>query len=151
MIYPLPRRLRDKFWPEPLPPPASFGRQTVLVTGATSGLGLAAALHCAKLGASVIITSRSLSQGQAAKDQIEKSAGIVGQGKIHLMELDMSRYSSCIALIAPLKRGDASCTNLDVAVLNAGLINVGFSKSPQGWYMSHLLTPICFQARPSHV
>jgi NAD(P)-dependent dehydrogenase (short-subunit alcohol dehydrogenase family) len=129
----------------------SFEGQTVLVTGATSCLDLAGAIHFAKLEASVIITSRSLSRGQAAKEQIEKSAGIIGQGKIHLIELDISRYPSCVVLIAALKRGDASCTNLDVAVLNADLIHVDLCKSPEGWYISHFLTPICFQARPSHV
>ena len=135
MVSLFPRRLRDKIWPEPLPPLASFKGQTVLVTGATAGLGLAAAVHFATLGARVIMTSRSLSQGDSAKEHVEQRAGIVGQGKIHAMELDMSRYSSCLSFVNQLKQSEAGHTGLDVAVLNAGLINVDFVRSPQGWYV----------------
>ncbi|KAF2241167.1 NAD(P)-binding protein [Trematosphaeria pertusa] len=127
------RRLRDKFWPEPLPPVKSFEGQTVLVTGATAGLGLAAALHFATLGASVVITSRSLPQGNGVKDEVEKRAGIVGQGKIHVIELDLSRYSSCLAFVDRLKEATATRRGLDVAVLNAGLINAEYVQSPEGW------------------
>ncbi|KAE9363950.1 putative short chain dehydrogenase/ reductase [Stipitochalara longipes BDJ] len=129
----LPRRLRDKVWPEPLPPAASFEGQTVLVTGATTGLGLAAAVHFASLGARVIITSRSLAQGRSAQDHVEQQAGIVGHGKIHVMELDMNQYSSCTLFVEQLKTSDAARNGLDVAVLNAGLINVDYVRSPEGW------------------
>ncbi|KAF2462907.1 NAD(P)-binding protein [Lindgomyces ingoldianus] len=127
------RRLRDKFWPEPLPPDKSFEGKTVLVTGATSGLGLAAALHFATLGANVIVTSKSLTRGNAARDAVEKRANIVGQGKIHVLELDMNRYSSCLALVDHLKASPATRGGLDVAVLNAGIINAEYVQSPEGW------------------
>lgn len=134
MVFLPPRRLRDKFWPEPLPHTTSFNGQTVLITGATTGLGLAAAVHFADLGATVLITSRSLSQGNVAKDQIEAQAGIVGQGRVFVMELDLSRYSSCVSFIHTLKATEAVRAGLDVAVLNAGLINTDFVESPEGWY-----------------
>ena len=135
MVSLFPRRLRDKIWPEPLPAPLSFKGQTVLVTGATAGLGLAAAIHFATLGARVIITSRSTPQGNSAKETIEQCAGIVGQGKIHVMELDMNRYSSCLSFVNRLKQSEAGHTGLDVAILNAGLVNVDFVQSPEGWYV----------------
>ena len=131
MVSLFPRRLRDKFWPEPLPPLGHFEGQTVLVTGATAGLGLAAAVHFASLGATVILTSRSLSQGNSAKKHVEDLAGLVGQDKVHVMELDMSRYSSCVSFVDQLKK--SSTGHLDVAVLNAGLVNVDFVQSPEGW------------------
>jgi NAD(P)-dependent dehydrogenase (short-subunit alcohol dehydrogenase family) len=130
MVYIVPRRIRDKFWPEPLPPPGSFLGQTVLVTGATAGLGLAAAVHFATLGARVVITSRSVAQGNAAKDEVEKRAGIVSQGKIHVFELDMGRYSSCVEFVDRLRE---SSLDVDIAVLNAGLINAEYELSPEGW------------------
>ncbi|KAF1934743.1 putative short chain dehydrogenase/ reductase [Clathrospora elynae] len=127
------RRLRDKVWPEALPPVGSFQGQTVLITGSTAGLGLAAALHFARLGASLVITSRTFLQGNAAKDMVEKLAGIVGQGKIHVFELDLSRYSSCVAFVEQLKESTATRHGLDIAVLNAGLINAEYVQSPEGW------------------
>jgi NAD(P)-dependent dehydrogenase (short-subunit alcohol dehydrogenase family) len=130
MVYIVPRRIRDKFWPEPLPPPRSFLGQTVLVTGATAGLGLAAAVHFATLGARVVITSRSVSQGNAAKDEVEKRARIVGKGMIHVSELKMGRYSSCVEFVDRLRE---SSLDVDIAVLNAGLINAEYELSPEGW------------------
>lgn len=124
------RRLRDKIWPEPLPDSKSFDGQTVLVTGATAGLGLAAALHFATLGASVVITSRSLQQGIAVKDMIEEQTNIVGRGEIHVFEMDMNSYSSCVAFVGELKKAGVK---LDVAVLNAGLINTDYMQGPEGW------------------
>ncbi|KAJ5496621.1 NAD(P)-binding protein [Penicillium fimorum] len=129
----IPRRLRDKVWPEPLPPLTSFEGQTVLLTGATGGLGLAAAVHFATLGGKVIMTARNLSQSDSVRDYVEQHAGIVGQGKIHIMELDMSQYSSCVSFVEQLKQSEAGRTGIDVAVLNAGVINVDFVRSPEGW------------------
>ncbi|CAN9404265.1 unnamed protein product [Alternaria alternata] len=127
------RRLRDKIRPEALPPVGCFQGQTVLVTGSTTGLGLAAVMHFARLGASLVVTSRDLRQGHAAKAKIEKLAGIAGQGRIHIFELDMNRYSSCVAFVEQLKESKATCHGLDIAVLNAGLINSDYVQSPEGW------------------
>ena len=139
------RRLRDKFWPEPLPPARSFTNQTVLVTGATAGLGLAAAIHFATLGANVVITSRSLQQGNVARDEIESRANIVGQGKLHVFELDLNRYSSCVSLVDRLKEAPATRKGLDVAVLNAGLINADHKQSPEGWLVPQLKHSHCIK------
>ncbi|KAI0426469.1 putative short chain dehydrogenase/ reductase [Xylaria sp. FL1042] len=130
---PLHRRLRDKIWPEPLPPSASFKGKTVLVTGATSGLGLAAGVHFATLGAKVILTSRSLSHSQSAISYVERYANVAGEGRVHAMELDMNQYSSCVSFVNHLEQSDICREGLDVAVLNAGIINVEFLKSPDGW------------------
>lgn len=127
------RRLRDKFWPVPLPHSQAFEGQTILITGGTAGLGLAAAIHFAKLGASVAITSRSLSQGYIARHNIEQCAHVSNQGKIHVFQLDLSLYSSCVALVTQLKETPATRDGIHVAILNAGIINSGYFQSPEGW------------------
>jgi NAD(P)-dependent dehydrogenase (short-subunit alcohol dehydrogenase family) len=133
MIPLLLRRLRDKVWPEPLPPAGSFEGQTILITGATAGLGLAATIHFVMLGASVAITSRSRAQGRMAKSAIENRTGTAGQNKVHVFELDMSNYASCVAFMEQLKSAEETRSGLDVAVLNAGLINARYVRSPEGW------------------
>jgi NAD(P)-dependent dehydrogenase (short-subunit alcohol dehydrogenase family) len=127
------RRILGRFKPEPLPPAGSFNGQKVLITGGTTGLGLAAAIHFATLGADVIITCRAEGKGEAARKQIEKHAQIQGKNKVRILSLDMSTYASCMAFMEQLKNHLISSGQLDVAVLNAGIINSDFEKSPEGW------------------
>jgi glucose 1-dehydrogenase len=47
----------------------------MLITGATSGIGRATALHCAGLGARVVAAGRSEKWGQALIDEIESAGG----------------------------------------------------------------------------
>jgi len=48
--------------------------RVMLITGATSGIGRATALHCASLGARVVAAARSEERGQTLIEEI-KSAG----------------------------------------------------------------------------
>ncbi|CAJ2505601.1 Uu.00g129950.m01.CDS01 [Anthostomella pinea] len=132
MFAHLPRRIRDKWYPEPMPPAGSFEGQTVLVTGATSGLGLAAATHFVALGANVIVTARNKTGGEIAQRKIMASAGATNHAKVKVMELDMSRYSSCMDFFNELKEHRSGEGGLDCAVLNAGCINRHFTESPEG-------------------
>ncbi|KAL1869636.1 hypothetical protein Daus18300_005491 [Diaporthe australafricana] len=125
-----PQRIKVRFVPEPLPPPDTFKRQTFLVTGGTSGLGLAAALHFAALGVDVIITSRTKSRGDAANETIHKAAP---QSRVLVIELDMARTSSCVAFVAELKKVRQGKGGVDVAVLNAGMLSPHLVSSPEGW------------------
>jgi retinol dehydrogenase-12 len=55
-------------------PTASFSSKTVIITGASSGLGKEAAKHIVRLGASkVILGCRNTSKGKKAKLEIESS------------------------------------------------------------------------------
>lgn len=130
------QRIKGRFFPEPLPPPGTFEAQTVLITGGTAGLGLAAALHFAQLGADLIITCRAKSRGDAAKEKIQKAAP---KAQVVIMELDMARYDSCVAFVAELKKVRAGQGGIDIALLNAGMLTPRFVRSPEGWWVLRIL------------
>lgn len=134
----------QKIIPPALPPADAFSGQTILVTGGTSGLGVAAAVHYLNLGAKeVIITARKATSARAeeAKQRIlaQTSGGKKsktknssnGKGEVTIMELDMNSYASCLSLVDSLKAKYAA-GGLDVVVLNAGSMNNEFVKSPAG-------------------
>lgn len=127
------KRLVGRFVPKPLPPLGTFDGQTVLIIGATTGLGLAAAIHFATLGASVIITSRVESKGDTAKRRIEEAVGSSRKGNILCLELDLERYDSCTKFVNKLKSILSGPAVLDVAILNGAMVNSHWEESEAGW------------------
>jgi NAD(P)-dependent dehydrogenase (short-subunit alcohol dehydrogenase family) len=87
-----------------------------LITGATSGIGLAAATELARRNAKVIITARTAEKGEAAKKQI-------GPGLVEVLELDLTDLAS-VKKAAQSVSGD-----LDVLILNAGVMATPFAKT----------------------
>lgn len=53
--------------------PFSLAGKTILVTGASSGIGQATALACAQMGANVVITGRDIDRLQATENQLGAS------------------------------------------------------------------------------
>ena len=102
--------------PKPAAPCASSARplagHTMLVTGASSGIGMATALGLAALGAHVAITGRDVTRTAAAAD-IEAAAG----GTVDTFVADLSRQSGVRRLAAEVL---ASLPRLDVFVNNVG-------------------------------
>jgi len=91
-----------------------------LITGATSGIGLAAATELARRNAKVIITARSTAKGEAALKQI-------GPGKVEVLQLDLTDLSS-------IKGAAKSVTeDIDVLILNAGVMATPFTKTKDGF------------------
>lgn len=65
--------------------------KTVIITGANSGIGKAAALQLAKLGATVIMACRNLESGSKVLAEIRSA---VHNSKVELMRVDLSEQKS---------------------------------------------------------
>ena len=58
--------------------PYSLQGKTILVTGASSGIGQSVAIECSKMGATVVITGRN-------KDRLEETYGMLeGTGHVQI-------------------------------------------------------------------
>lgn len=120
--------LKAKLYP-PVAPTASFAGKTVLLTGANVGLGFEAATKYVALGAKLLIMGvRSLEKGNQAKEAIETKTQ--KRDVIKVWQLDMNSHASVTAFA---KKVEKEVERLDVAELNAGLVNRTFVKSPEGW------------------
>jgi short-subunit dehydrogenase len=101
----------------------SLRGQVVVVTGASSGIGRATALECARLGARVVVAARR----QAALESLVDECGRMG-GQAIAMALDVGVPSAMddLAELAVETFG-----GIDVWVNNAGLYSVGlFEDTP---------------------
>jgi NAD(P)-dependent dehydrogenase (short-subunit alcohol dehydrogenase family) len=86
--------------------------KVVVVTGASSGIGRAAAIKLAAAGAKVILVARGEEKLLETKKQIEAAGGF---GAIHTC--DVADMTSCDALVAQVHREHGGC---DYLVNNAG-------------------------------
>ena len=90
--------------------------QTVLITGANSGIGKAVATALARRDWHVFATARSAERGQAAVSEIRQESG---SNAVELLELDLSSFASVRRAAAEfLDRSE----QLDALVNNAGVI-----------------------------
>lgn len=116
--------LRGQFSTPPMPQVDLTG-QTILITGANSGLGLDAAKLLVELNCSTIVMAcRSAAKGQEAKDIVQAVAS--GKGKkptIIAVEVDLTSFSSVVAFAERCKE----FPRLDAAILNAGVHLTTFS------------------------
>ncbi|KAJ6009288.1 hypothetical protein N7499_005290 [Penicillium canescens] len=157
------RLLKMQYTPPTDPQGISFAGKTVLLTGATSGLGFEAAVKILNLGVeSLIIGSRSVERGRKAKAEIEKLTNRCDVIKV--WELEMNNFASVKKFA---ERANTELPRLDIALLNAGLWNRDYNKSPEGWeetlqvntlstsLLAMLLLPklksSAYDANPSHL
>lgn len=123
------RLLKMQYTPPTDPRGISFAGKTIVLTGATSGLGYEAAIKFLNLGVeSLIIGSRSIDRGNKAKAQLEQYTN--RPGTIQVWELEMSNFASVKNFA---NRVNTELPRLDVALLNAGVWNRGYAKSSEGW------------------
>jgi NAD(P)-dependent dehydrogenase (short-subunit alcohol dehydrogenase family) len=97
-------------------PRADLSGRVIVVTGSNSGIGRAAASTLARMGATVVMTSRNEARGRRALEQVRRRAQVTDD-RVVMLPLDLARLSSVRAFAATvLDRYD----RLDVLVNNAG-------------------------------
>lgn len=145
--------LRRRAW-EDLP---RMDGKVVLVTGATSGLGLAATEGFARLGASLRLLARSEERGERARAQVVAATGNHDVAVVLCDLSDLGAVRDCAGrLIAEEPR-------LDVLVNNAGLLPAERTLSPDGievafatnvlgpFLLTNMLIPLLEKSAPSRI
>ncbi len=127
------------------PPARAEGRQ-VVVTGATSGLGLAAAATLVRLGASVCVVGRDPARTESTRHQIEGA----GPGRVSAACADLGDLSAVADLA---RRLESRLDRLDALLHVAGSLSPSFQRSAQGIELTvavHVLAPYLLteQLRP---
>ena len=100
--------------------------KTCVITGATSGIGRAAALELARRGARVVVVARDAGRGRETVSEIERSTGT---GRASLLVADLASQSEVRRLASEVRR---AAPRLDVLVNNAGAIHMERRVSPDG-------------------
>ena len=114
-----------------------LGGRTFLVTGANSGLGLAAARGLAARGGTVRMLCRSLERGQRARDEIRAATGSTD---VHVDEIDLADNSS-VRTFGDRFAGQPA----DVLVHNVGLLPTERTTSDDGLELTaavHVVGPL---------
>ena len=115
--------LYSQLFVTPVYPKTSFAGQTVIVTGANTGLGKEAARHFARLGASkVILAVRNSEAGEQAKRDIVTSTGC-DSDNLEVWPLDLLSYDSCRSFADRVSK----LPRVDVLLENAGVAGETFS------------------------
>ncbi len=147
--------IRRRSW-EQLQPLSLQGR-TVLVTGASSGIGEAAARELAQLGASVVLLARDPARGGQALARIARRCP---DGDLQLAICDISDLRDVRRLSERLL---ARMRRLDVLVHNASVLSDRPRRSKQGleitfatnvvgpFLLTRLLEPLLRAAAPSRI
>lgn len=122
----------------------------VIITGANSGIGKAAAGKFAAEGWRVIMACRTLQTGQKVRQEIIAASG---NPRVELMQLDVSSFESIRQFCAAFQREHA---RLDVLIHNAGYFLHGiktYQYSPEGLELTfatnlfgpHLMTELLLE------
>ena len=132
--------------------------KTILVTGASSGIGTETAAALAELGAAVVMTARSEARGADALAAVRARA--VDPGRVTHLSLDLGDLAGIRAAVDELRR---QTDRLDVLVNNAGAVHQTRKVTTDGFEMTFganhlgtfaltvLLRDLLFKGAPSRV
>ncbi|HRV59832.1 MAG: SDR family NAD(P)-dependent oxidoreductase [Solirubrobacterales bacterium] len=114
-------------------PPELSGR-SVMVTGASSGLGEAAAIDLARCGAKVHMVCRNEERGERARARVNAEAATAGTDREPVLHLcDLSLVSSIREFASGFL---ASETPLDVVINNAGVMPSEREQTEEGFELT---------------
>ena len=105
-----------------------MNQKTVIITGANSGIGKAAARKFAEEGHAVIMACRNLEKSRPVRDQIAEKSGNI---RVYLEQVDMGSFESIRDFC---KRYIVTYKVLDIVIHNAAYFNHGesYKQSPDG-------------------
>ena len=130
-------RLRRRWFRPDDPASGALAGKVALVTGASSGLGIATAAGLAELGATVVLVVRDVAKGEKA------AAGIRAQvpaAELVVMRCDLADLDDVRRFADEMRR-----PSIDVLVHNAGTMPPSRTESPQGHELAlatHVLGPL---------
>ena len=104
-----------------------YNNKTVIITGASSGIGAALCKQFAKLGANIILIARNMDK---LNDVANECRLLNPRNKYMVVVMDMEKYQeitedSVIKSIAPLLLENGLSSTIDIVILNAGISSRG--------------------------
>lgn len=101
--------------------PYSLENKTILVTGASSGIGKATAIECAKLGANVVVTARNEERLSAVLAELDTTFG----QKHQMVIADIATSAGIDNLVASIPVLDGVYSNAGIALGNSPIKFIG--------------------------
>src|SRR2546427_6459967 len=129
----------------------------VMITGANSGIGKAASLALANMGATVVMAARNKERGEAARVEIIRESG---NSSVDLLIADLSSLESVRQLAIEFQK---KYSKLHVLINNAGLFNQRRNVTTDGYentfatnylasfLLTNLQLPILKASAPSRI
>lgn len=137
----------------------SLKEKIVFITGASSGIGKAAAYAFAKNGANVIITARRKNLIDEIAEDIKSKYGV----KVLSLQLDVRDKNQVLQVVNSLPN---DWKNIDILINNAGLargLNKFYEDDPNGWdemidtnvkgllFVTHAILPGMIERKFGHI
>ena len=134
--------------------------KVIIITGANSGIGKAASIQLAKLGATVVMACRSKERGASALDEVRYTAE---SSKVFMMQVDLSSQTSIREFVDTFKQryeylhvllhnaGNFDHTQKKTVLTSDGFENVFATNHLGPFLMTHLLLEVLKESAPSRV
>eukprot|EP00980_Cylindrotheca_fusiformis_P016292 scaffold4841_cov132-Cylindrotheca_fusiformis.AAC.5 len=130
------------------PAPGSLNDQVILITGASSGLGLESAKRLAAAGATIVMTARNPTKGEKAVESVKeylRDKGVTNTPKIYSLVLDLDDLSNVKKFPQSFKA--LGLGDISVLINNAGVMAIperqltkdGYERTFQSNHLGHFV------------